>query len=336
MASGLDPLYDTDAAGLDNPQHINVFSNRLFDDKNTPFGIYHLAQLRDVASSLALEPNAPGEKRMAPQRILALHDDDAEEPVELNVRIVGALIWKDLPPFYSSDKTADLMRKRAHLRQSVSLTGFNTPNFLAALSQIQSLSKLASRNYKEGSFDTPKPEVRLGHRVINASTRYLTSLAVDYSSQHLPFDHSTDPDGLLESLRGTDFVHSQDNIVSYLFRDLSGGPGGPIRVTEMEPVSFRIGDIVELLLSFNVGHYMSGQQWRHKLFINLRGVTLLERGENLCTLTLEAPSDSSAAAPIPRKGTLKRPILYDNEMRSSKRRDSTPKESDRDKDMHPS
>ncbi|KIM79455.1 hypothetical protein PILCRDRAFT_10290 [Piloderma croceum F 1598] len=62
----------------------------------------------------------------------------------------------------------------------------------------------------------------------------------------MPFDHAIDPKGTLMSMIADGYFHSEDNKVLYYRLVPSSGNSQQLRFEPMDPVRFRVGDIVEV------------------------------------------------------------------------------------------
>lgn len=72
--------------------------------------------------------------------------------------------------------------------------------------------------FEDGRMEEWTPASTLNHWCIDADARYFTSVTHAGSAEVIPFSPKVDPDGRLDGLAGSDFVHIADNEVMYLQR----------------------------------------------------------------------------------------------------------------------
>lgn len=102
------------------------------------------------------------------------------------------------------------------IRQSVQLTGFDCNEFQACINTLQQLHQIFSRQIPEGNME-PLTLGQFRHfDTVEFATRYFTSRRDDPNGTEMPFDKSTDPNGVLAKLASNKkYFHGEDNKVLY-------------------------------------------------------------------------------------------------------------------------
>lgn len=101
-----------------------------------------------------------------------------------------------------------------YLRQQVDIIGLNSESFSMCLQNLQALNGLLSRAIPGNILGRWQPDVS-GETSIPASNRYFTQQRDTRGDSEVPFTAFEDPRGILQSLGEDNFIHSDDNVVSY-------------------------------------------------------------------------------------------------------------------------
>ena len=128
-----------------------------------------------------------------------------------------------------------------------------------------------------------------GFAALGSHTRYFTSRRNCYSPIVQNFGPGVDPNGELEKLKGSNFVHTIDNIVQYLGEKQSDSGTSYVifdfilfmniqtrnfqSYYDLNPVRFQKGDIVEISISFFCTQTRSG---KYKMISSLKTIVLLD------------------------------------------------------------
>lgn len=177
-------------------------------------------------------------------------------------------------------------KRLQHLKQSINLTGFGTPEFDTYISKIDEIHRLFSRNLPANTLHPWSPDVFNEHPAIAISNRLFTNRHDQGTEPDLLFSPKVDSRGILERCKGQTLVHLPENRVD--FYQLTSGTSDPqcvfcfhstssklrmtcFRYKQIDPVKFRNGDIVEAQLSFNCIKTKD----QHRLLVVLRALTLL-------------------------------------------------------------
>ncbi|KAF8805555.1 hypothetical protein BYT27DRAFT_7224755 [Phlegmacium glaucopus] len=166
-------------------------------------------------------------------------EEDAPGPEEVVASLQGIVCNADLPPFRECISTGSKQIK--YIRQSVTLTAFSDSAFDAVGTNIAEVHTLFRRIMSNRYF-TPKSEVP------------------DVAAG-IVLGEDIDPHGNLRRAAGTGYVHTADNQVYYFEQQVK------------TPVTFQVGDIVEVQVSFAV---LPLQEGKLKMSMILRSISLLD------------------------------------------------------------
>ncbi|RDB31017.1 hypothetical protein Hypma_000107 [Hypsizygus marmoreus] len=217
---------------------------------------------------------------------------------EMVFALQGSIVAKNLPPL--SEKPRMNATKYKYLRQSVTVSGLETPTFAAALASTVEIFGYFDRQFCEGKLQSWSASDDLGDRrdLLEASNRYMTPRRDAKDGESIPFGEQVDPKNILKSMAGDDHVHTEDNEVLYFLRHTA--VDGKIRHEKVGPQSFRVGDLVEIQISFVVVP-LKGEQY--KMMTVLRSIALIDGAYQQA---------KHSAKPAERAPTiLKRKVRYD-------------------------
>jgi len=109
-----------------------------------------------------------------------------------------------------------------HLRQSLTLTGFNAPTFQTVSENIAAVHDLFGRFVGKESLQELTATGMFGEYVfIDMSNRYFTPRRQEtLGTTEIPFSTDVDPHGFLAKAAGTSLVHTDENAVHYYERVL--------------------------------------------------------------------------------------------------------------------
>ncbi|KIM84094.1 hypothetical protein PILCRDRAFT_68465, partial [Piloderma croceum F 1598] len=192
-------------------------------------------------------------------------------PEEIMMRVQGIISLKDLPPLTNKPRSVQLWTN-IHLRQAVSLTGLGTEKFEQSIDAIIHIHTIFSRTFKDGLLDPWLLSAFKDHNAIDISNRYFTSHRQSPNTVQLPFHKLVDPDRILEGMVDRDIVHSEENDVQYFELNTKNGDTRE-QYIRTDPTKFRIGDHVEVQMSF-VGVPLKGG--KVQMMAVLRALTLLD------------------------------------------------------------
>ncbi|KAM6491408.1 hypothetical protein JOM56_013182 [Amanita muscaria] len=199
----------------------------------------------------------------------ALMDDGSPGLEEVVLRLQGIICNQSLPPVTKQTRIEN--RQRRYIRQTVELTSLGSPYFTDTLHKIHDINEQFSRNLPPNAMETWNSQQFEGHPSLIASNRYFTNRHDQSHHPHVPLGANVDPDGVLQQAMGDEFVHLHENQVEYFEAVKIGGVINKHK--KINPIKFRIGDIVEAQISF-VTYQLRGN--KYKLIVVLRAITLLD------------------------------------------------------------
>ncbi|KAG6905026.1 hypothetical protein DXG01_005545 [Tephrocybe rancida] len=211
--------------------------------------------------------------------------------------VYGAMTKKDLPPLKTSMKNIN-GAKAKFLKQHVRLDGLGTPEFTSAIGTIQGICKVFDRIFEEGELEQWKDGLSVDeNKQLDMSSKLFTPASDARGAQHVPFDTSSDPSGVMDAFLQKGYIRTEDNVVQFSEGKL--GLEGKKRYERIGPQAFRIGDLVAAQISFKA-IVMHGQPKRCRMIIVLCSLTLLAK-----SFTFKTPV-KTASAPV--AVTLKRKL----------------------------
>ncbi|KAF8896892.1 hypothetical protein CPB84DRAFT_1848068 [Gymnopilus junonius] len=197
LAQTMDRTYDVDAAA----EALEEIASEWIDN---PFSKLHLAEITNAENWAHLyEPEhvgIPKAWRLINQ--VAHMQNNARAPrEEVVLTVQGIIAKKDLPPF--EDKISPSSTHTQHLRQSITLIGFQTPTFL----DIKTSKHVASSKQAQ-------------------------------EAEELTFGHDVDPKDILKKAAGNRLVHIEDNVVQYYEMVKTKG-SGDAKFLPAKPIKFK-------------------------------------------------------------------------------------------------
>ncbi|RDB19734.1 hypothetical protein Hypma_013178 [Hypsizygus marmoreus] len=218
------------------------------------------------------------------------------EKEEIVFSVQGSLVAKDLPPLVEKPRMNS--SKYCYLRQGITISGLGTTTFEDALKSATEVFGAFDRNFREGELESWGPSVG-GIDGLEASNRYLTPRRDALGDVGIPFGPGVDPKNILLSMAGEDHIHTEDNEVLYYSRH-EDKEGNQVHVS-VGPQTFRIGDLVEIQLSFVVVP-LKGD--KYKMLAVLRSIALLSGQFRQVISAATKPAEAATS-------TLKRKVRYE-------------------------
>ncbi|KIJ60983.1 hypothetical protein HYDPIDRAFT_97566, partial [Hydnomerulius pinastri MD-312] len=177
---------------------------------------------------------------------------ETQEEEEIIFRVQGVLIRKDLPPIHETPRYVPIAlnpRKHTgatrHMCQSIEISGLGLKDFKDALDHLQVRHASMARNHPENTVEPWIPRNYRGTCALESSNKYFTTRQHDRGRPPVTFLPGVDPKGKLAQLAGNEYIHLQENLVS--FAEIVNG-----RATDTTLSTFHIGDIVEAQISAKI------------------------------------------------------------------------------------
>ncbi|KAF8237673.1 hypothetical protein L208DRAFT_1246044, partial [Tricholoma matsutake] len=200
---------------------------------------------------------------------------------------IQGIVWqKDLPPFYKEryfevilrahTLTEDSLHKNQirYLKQSISLTGFDTLAFHTAVDNLSSIYALFSHCVLPTKLQAwVLDDYTLGFCSISASNRLFTPRSESPTDPIQDLGRDVDPQGkLLKCTQlGGQYFHSKDNKVNYW--EWTTNQLGTYKYIPTSPTKIQVRDIIEVKLFF-LAVPLRGSQF--KMTVVLHDLTILD------------------------------------------------------------
>ncbi|KAF7967771.1 hypothetical protein HWV62_33181 [Athelia sp. TMB] len=181
---------------------------------------------------------------------LALLSEGGSVLNEIVLRVQGILCYQQLPPIKHVQIPSD--GNPRFMKQSVRVTGFGNAEFERAVNGAAQLAIFMQKNIEPGSVDSWCPDRFQTWSALEFTNRYFVRQNVEGDMIAIEFGRNVDNDGLLTKIAGEEWVHTEENRVSY-FNRIVGEDGKP-QYLERDPAAFRMGDIVEIQFSMLAFH----------------------------------------------------------------------------------
>ncbi|KAJ7747473.1 hypothetical protein B0H16DRAFT_1461953 [Mycena metata] len=273
--------------------------------------VFHLADL-DLDGAHIVET---GQGRKHWRLCSSFSEDDTRD--EIVYRVQGVLMKNNLIPKNASMCTT---RQTPFLCQHVEICGLSSATLKTAMEKTQEVTdRFVEHLVGTKVADIPRPRSDIGG-LLSASNRIFTSKDDAPNEQHNEFADGLDPMGVLARLKSPNLIHAPENIVQYFKRVVEDENSGKAKYISTVPGVFRVGDLVEIQLSFvavQVSHKV-------KITTSLQAVTLLD-----ATFSKEAIIARRAAPKEEkRKPAIRRKVRYfyddeDEGSQSSKKQKSS-------------
>ncbi|KAJ7108106.1 hypothetical protein C8R44DRAFT_636894, partial [Mycena epipterygia] len=200
-------------------------------------------------------------------RICAGTDEDGISE-EVVFRLQGVLTKNNLVP---KNVQACPQHKAIHLTQHAEICGMETEAFNQSINSIGAIKDLFEEHLPGAVVWSLETEEGHAGTLFSASNRVFTYRADDPTEQDTGFQSGVDPMHILNRLKGKDLIHAPENIVQYFKRAEVLSDDKPAYVTTV-PGRFKIGDIVEMQLSFVA---LTSLHKKVKVTARLQALTLL-------------------------------------------------------------
>ncbi|KAF7978621.1 hypothetical protein HWV62_45103 [Athelia sp. TMB] len=198
--------------------------------------------------------------------------EDPQDIHEVVLRVQGALCFAQLPPIRSGRALPDKGEPR-FIKQTIRLTGFGAEEFQKAFSGIANIATLMGEHLEHGDIETWKPERYKVWQALDIGNRYFLHQNTEGDAVGVSLPSNVDPDGVLASMAGDKWVHTEDNQVKYF--GMLTSDTGKIKYAPIDPSEFKLGDIVEAQFSA-VAVRRRGKEEVYTLKLVLRALTMLD------------------------------------------------------------
>ncbi|TRM55917.1 hypothetical protein BD626DRAFT_541730 [Schizophyllum amplum] len=202
---------------------------------------------------------------------------------ELVVEITGVVLNSDLPPI--EDRIPTGRDKARYIRQSIKLTGLDSPHFANALQDVKAVRDVFVRSVT-GNVQAADNLSEEDEGSIDISNRYFSSGRDVDQTQAIPFSTNVDPCGYLAALSSPAFVHTSDNEVAYVMY-VQDPKAAKSRYIPCSPAAVKVGDIVTCKMAFCLVPLPRQSESKWKVLHVLRAIAVMDT-----SLTEEAHTTS--------------------------------------------
>jgi hypothetical protein len=88
------------------------------------------------------------------------------------------------------------------------------------MKSVVDIYDIFQRQFADGKLEGWSPGSHRGHTALDASNRFFTPKKDAPTADHIPFDEAVDPHGILEAMRDSGYVHTEENVVCYYIRQI--------------------------------------------------------------------------------------------------------------------
>ncbi|KAF8811605.1 hypothetical protein BYT27DRAFT_7089134 [Phlegmacium glaucopus] len=197
--------------------------------------------------------------------------EGSSEFKEATFTVHGVILDKDLPPIWLDTDEQSKNRYAKFIRQYVAVTGIGLEEFSKVLSGLARVHQYFEDLLPANKLERLEPFSINGNLALACHTRYFQSRRHCRSADPHPFGPGVDPNDDLKQIGGDLYIHTEDNVVQYLARKIETGQS--LKYTNIHPIRFQRGDIVEVNISFFCVQTRFG---KFKMMTALRTLTLLD------------------------------------------------------------
>ncbi|KAJ2917234.1 hypothetical protein MD484_g3161, partial [Candolleomyces efflorescens] len=249
----MDSFYEHDDARAWTEQHLTTSVQH-----PSPFN--YLANLRVDTKNVTMHQDP---------RSLRLTEEIQEGTQEVEVRIPGIICSKSLPPQQRELSSSNPEHVRL-LRQFVKLSGLGSVMFEDLAQKMEAVWGAFVLAAAPATVEPLVFKAYDGDYAIDAHTRYFTDRRHAPTLKHGEMPSTIDPHRHLDSIRGANFIYTEENYVEYCERLVS--VDGHVSYIPLAPDNFQVGDIVEVGAAFVA--YPAGKD-NYVLKVAMRSLCLL-------------------------------------------------------------
>ncbi|KAH6888304.1 hypothetical protein BKA70DRAFT_1442951 [Coprinopsis sp. MPI-PUGE-AT-0042] len=295
QAAGMDSFYSTEKAAKD----LDAIAQARQNVKSKTNRVMLLSEL---------EIDRVFIKKTGPRQVHRMmeHVDGHEEAAEAYLRVQGVVCDKLLPPRWEGENGK---KARAHLRQAVTISGLGSPLFDKAMDAMEK-AYMEFYNRTQDRSMTPWTPSSYGHfTAIDAYAKYFSHRGAYPDDAKEEFDDKVDPEGVLQALVDNEYFHGPDNAVDYM--QMVRTSEGRYIYKKVDPVIFKIGDIVEITISLAS---FPTKDKKSTMAVILKSIMLLDNNERnkaaILRMRSRYPKTTTSNAST---GATKRRATYDTE-----------------------
>ncbi|KAJ6513679.1 hypothetical protein C8R47DRAFT_1206986 [Mycena vitilis] len=203
-------------------------------------------------------------------RLCVREEEEGQISDEIIFRVQGIMLKNNLTPKNTVSCPA---RKVPFISQHLEICGLDSATFREAIAKTDEVNQRFHEHFSSVTVtDLARPTSSLGP-VLAASNRLFTIKTDAPTEQDTEFVAGLDPTGALERLKHRELIHAPDNMVQYFKCVPIGADSGRIKYECAVPGVFKVGDIVEIQLSFVAIQVANSEI---KVTARLQAVTLLD------------------------------------------------------------
>ncbi|KAJ7587639.1 hypothetical protein C8J56DRAFT_1050881 [Mycena floridula] len=225
---------------------------------------------------------------------------------EVVLRFCGILASKHLPPIQNQ------VRLPIKASQSIAITGLDSKQFENTIMCISEICEHFDRSFPDNAMARWMPNKldNSNYDLVQVSNRYFTKKQDANPEDKIPISTEIDPHNYLTRAAGQELVHTADNIVDYFqIHEKELTDNIEIEYMALNPIQFRVGDVVEVQMSFAA---IPNGKDKYRILLLLRGLTLLDS-------SISKQFQSTMAALKPVTTLVRKRAGYDEEDKSRKK-----------------
>lgn len=101
------------------------------------------------------------------------------------------------------------------MKQSIRLTGLGSDQFKSAIDGLANIAIFMGEKLEQGDIESWTPARFRCWQALEVANRYFVHQNSEGDMVSVPLSTDIDPNGVLATLAGDEWVHTEDNIVSY-------------------------------------------------------------------------------------------------------------------------
>ncbi|KAJ7642479.1 hypothetical protein DFH06DRAFT_1334347 [Mycena polygramma] len=273
----MDAFYDLEAAS--HALQIQSEARRI-DSKTIQDALPHLADIEARSLTDAYNIVEVGAARKSWK--LCTFEEGDEVATEVVFTIQGVLTKANLVPKHVREPNQII-----RLSQYAEICGLGSTLFEDSMANAKTVHDRFAQHFSGTAVAKWTPVLGPTGSVYSASNRLFTMKADAPTEQGTDFEPGVDPTGALESLRTSDLFHGPENVVKY-FRKALDQETGRNKYLPSYPGAFRVGDLVEMQVSFVA--IMTSQN-QVKVTSRLHALTLLDASFTKASIIPLRPSN---------------------------------------------